>query len=116
VIPSPEEIAEATAAVTATAVAQLTAEAAPAAAQVRGDVRRGQLQFMTRCAGCHRAGGQGPAILQPGSPGADVSPESLLPLIREGTGHGDAPTFTQTEITDGQIVDLAAYIRAQASP
>ena len=114
--PSPEEIASATAAAAATELAQLTEEAAPQGAPLRGDVTRGQMQFMTQCSGCHGPGGQGGNILEPGGPGAEVSSESLLPLIREGVGHPEDLVFSATEITDSQVENLAAFIRSRATP
>jgi len=111
---SPEEIASATAAVAATEAARATVAAAPEAAAVRGDASRGQRQFMTWCTGCHRPGGAGPDILAPGGPGSDVTPDSLLALLREGTGHPEGVTYSTTEITDSQVDDIAAYILSRA--
>ena len=105
---SAEELAAATESAEATAAARELAASSPAAAAL-GDVTQGRRQFMTWCTGCHRAGGQGPDILSPGSPGASVTAESLLPLIREARGHADPPgPYRETEITDDQIADIAA--------
>ena len=65
---------------------RLLAASSPGAA-AQGDVTKGSRQFQTWCSGCHGPGGVGPDIRSPGSPGATVSAETLLPLIREGAGH-----------------------------
>ena len=110
---SPEEIASATSAAVASATARAAAEDEPAAL-ARGDAARGRRQFTTQCVGCHRAGGRGPNLLEAGGPGSDVTPDGLLALIREGTGHPAGLTYRNTEISDSQVDDLAAYIRSQA--
>jgi mono/diheme cytochrome c family protein len=110
---SPEEIAEQTAAASATSAARQFAASSPGAA-IAGDIVQGERQFGTWCSGCHGPGGIGPDILSPGSPGATVDPDMLQPLVREGEGHDPPGPFKPTEITDKQIVDLAAYIRANA--
>jgi mono/diheme cytochrome c family protein len=116
--PSAEELAEATAAASATAAARESAIASPGAAGAAvamGDVVSGRRQFTTWCAGCHGPGGSGPALLEAGGPGAQVTASGLLPLIREGDGHGVPPgPFRETEISDDQVLDLAAYIRDEA--
>jgi hypothetical protein len=38
----------------------------------------------------------------------------LHPLVREGEGHTPPGAYKSTEITDKQIVDIAAYIRSEA--
>jgi len=38
-----------------------------------------------------------------------------LALIREGTGHPEGLSYRPTELSDGQVDDLAAYILSQAS-
>lgn len=110
-----EEIAQATAAVAATATARAAAEAV-AGGTVLGDVTRGSRQFNTWCIGCHGPGGSGPNILAPGGPGSGVTPDALLALVREGTGHENGPTYKTTEISDAQVADLAAYISSEAAP
>ena len=112
---SAEQIASATKAASATAAARLLAASSPGAA-AQGDVTKGSRQFQTWCSGCHGPGGVGPDIRSPGSPGATVSAETLLPLIREGAGHADPPgPYSKTEITDAQIADIAAYLNDQAA-
>lgn len=94
----------------------VAAAAAGGGAQVAaGDVTRGSRQFLTQCSGCHRAGGAGPDLLSPGSVGADVSVDTLMPLVREGVGHPVPPgAYPAPLISDGAIADLAAYIASEA--
>ena len=83
-----------------------------------GDVSQGSRQFQTWCSGCHGPGGVGPDIRSPGSPGATVTAESLLPLVREGVGHPDRRStgpYRTTEISDNQVADIAAYLNDQAA-
>ena len=112
---SAEQMASATEAASATSAARLLAASSPGAV-AQGDVSQGSRQFQTWCAGCHRPGGAGPDILSPGSPGASVTAESLLPLIREGVGHAKPPgPYRTTEISDKQVADIAAYMNVQAA-
>ena len=108
-----EEIASSIAAASATAAARLLAASSPGAGAV-GDVARGERQFDTWCAGCHGPGGVGPDILSAGSPGAAVTADSLLPLIRAGDGHSTPPgPYKTTEISDNQVIDIAAYLDSE---
>lgn len=110
---SAEQIASATEAASATAASRLLAASSPGAA-TQGDVAQGSRQFNTWCSGCHGPGGVGPDILSPGSPGSSVTGDSLLPLVREGTGHADPPgPYRTTEISDDQIADIAAYLKSE---
>jgi mono/diheme cytochrome c family protein len=112
---SAEQIAAATEAAEATEAARLAAASTPGGATL-GDVTSGARQFQTWCAGCHGPGGSGPDILSAGSPGASVTADSLLPLVRDGEGHPRPPgPYRETEITDRQIVDLAAYLNSEAA-
>ena len=114
---SAEQLAAATGAASATAASRLLAASSPGAA-VLGDVSQGSRQFQTWCSGCHGPGGVGPDIRSPGSPGATITAETLLPLVREGAGHDVPPApgpYLKTEITDKQVADIAAYLRDQAS-
>jgi mono/diheme cytochrome c family protein len=112
---SAEQIASATESASATAAARLLAASSPGAVAL-GDVTQGSRQFQTWCAGCHRPGGAGPDILSPGSAGASISAETLLPLVREGVGHSKPPgPYRTTEISDKQVADIAAYLNAQAA-
>ena len=110
---SPELIAAATEAAIATEEAREEALSSPNAAAL-GDVAQGSRQFQTWCAGCHVPGGQGPDIRSPGSVGASITAESLLPLIREGEAHPPGP-YPPSMITNVQVADIAAYINNEAS-
>lgn len=107
--------------ITPTATASATAEARALAlsspgAGALGDVTQGAMQFQTWCAGCHRPGGLGPDIRAPGSVGASVTADSLLPLIRDAEGHSSPPgPYQTTEISNAQIADIAAYLNDQAA-
>lgn len=123
ITPSPTMSSDQMATGTAAAVAQATARAAAvgspgAGGQAAGDVTRGNRTFTTWCLACHGpAAVNGPKLLEPGGPGAAVTADSLLPLIREGTGHAVPPgPYTATEISDTAVVDLAAFIRSRAAP
>ena len=110
---SAEQIASATEVASATAASRLLTASSPGAA-TQGDVAQGSRQFNTWCSGCHGPGGVGPDILSPGSPGSSVTADSLLPLVREGTGHTDPPgPYRTTEISDDQIADIAAYLKSE---
>lgn len=121
---SAAEVAAGTAAAAATGAARTAVVAAapspragesPVAAVAAGDVSRGRLQFLTQCQGCHGPAGRGGNLLAAGGAGAGVSFESLLPLVREGTGHPSPPgPFPATRVSDGNIRDLAAFIASQA--
>lgn len=110
---SPEDLATATAAAAASAEARVAALAGPSS-ETLGDAVRGRRQFATWCVACHGPAGRGGALLEPGGPGSSVDPDALLALVRDGTGHGDGPMFQTTEISDAQVLDLAAYIRSEA--
>lgn len=110
---SAEAIAQQTAAASATSEARELAASSPGAA-IAGDVVQGKRQFDTWCVGCHGPGGAGPDILAAGSGGASVDPEMLQALVREGEGHTPPGAYKTTEISDKQIVDIAAYIRSSA--
>ena len=109
---SAEQIAESTAAASATSAARELALASPGASggAVAGDVTAGKRQFDTWCIGCHGPGGMGPDILSPGSPGSSVDPATLQAMIREGEGHTPPGVYKPTEISDKQIIDIAAYL------
>ena len=117
---SAEQRAAATEAASATAAGRLLAASSPGAvAAALGDVSQGSRQFQTWCSGCHGPGGVGPDIRSPGSPGATITAETLLPLVREGVGHPEPPNppgvYRTTEITDKQVADIAAYLRDQSA-
>lgn len=108
--------ADARTAVAAAAVENLAAGGSPAAvAAAVGDVSRGRIQFLTNCQACHGPAGNGGNLLAAGGPGATIVFESVLPLIREGTGHSVPPgPYPATRLTDSNIRDLVAFVRAQA--
>lgn len=108
---SAEQIAESTAAASATSAAKELALASPGGAAA-GDVTAGGRQFNTWCIGCHGPGGAGPDILSPGSPGSAVDPATLLVMIREGDGHTPPGPYKPTELSDKQVADLAAYLQS----
>ena len=113
---SAAQIATGTAAASATAASRAAAASSPGAggAAALGDVTRGRRQFLTQCAGCHGPGGQGPDILAAGSAGANVTFETLQPLIREGANHTPPGPRTAAEISDATLRDIAAYIQSSA--
>lgn len=111
---SAEQIAESTAAASATSAARELALASPGASSgvTAGDVTAGMRQFNTWCIGCHGPGGAGPDVLSPGSPGSSVDPATLQAMIRDGEGHTPPGPYKPTELSDKQIVDLAAYLHS----
>jgi mono/diheme cytochrome c family protein len=110
---SAESIATGTAASSATNAARTAVASSPGAVAL-GDVSSGARQFDTWCAGCHGPGGAGPDIRAPGGAGASITAASLAPLIREGEGHTPPGPYKTTEISDKQIVDIAAYLNVEA--
>lgn len=111
---SAEAIASATARAGATSAVHALALSSPGAVAL-GDVSEGATQFETWCSGCHGPGGSGPDIRAPGGPGASVTGDTLLPMIREGEGHTPPGPYKASEITDKQVKDLAAYLHAEAT-
>ena len=111
---SAEQIASATEAASATAAARELALSSPGAGAL-GDVTQGARQFQTWCSGCHGPGGIGPDIRAPGSAGASVTADSLLPLVRDGEGHTPPGPYLPTEISNDQIADVAAYLNQEAA-
>ena len=80
-----------------------------------GDVVAGERLFETWCAGCHRPGGNRPDLVAPSGVGAGVAFETLLSLVRDGDDHAAPPgRYRPSELNDGQIRELAAYISASA--
>jgi mono/diheme cytochrome c family protein len=111
---SAEQVAESTAEASATAAARELALASPAAggAAVAGDVAAGKRQFDYWCINCHSPGGSGPNVLEAGSPGSSVDPDALLAILRDGEGHSPPGPFKDTDISDKQVVDIAAYLHS----
>ena len=108
--------AQAVAAASATSRAAAATVASPGAGTAPvGDVTRGRRQFTTQCAGCHRAGVAAPDLVSPGGVGAGITLDTLLPLVRQGTGHPVPPgPYSATRLSDAAVADIAAYIRDQA--
>ena len=117
---SAAQMATATAAAAAAEAARTASASSPGAGRevaALGDVTRGSRQFTTQCSGCHGPSGRGPDILSPGSAGADVTAENLLPLIREGANHPVPPgPYPATLLNDAAVTDIAAFIRSRAAP
>jgi mono/diheme cytochrome c family protein len=119
---SAEQMATATAAPGATAAARtaLAQTAGTPGGEVAplGDVRRGQVAFLTNCTACHRGpAARGGDLLAPGGAGAAVTFETLLPLVRQGDGHPTPPgPVPVTKLDDADIQDLVAFIRSNAAP
>lgn len=112
---SAEQIAESTAAASATSAARLLAASSPGASgAAHGDLVAGKRQYNTWCTGCHSANGQGGPLLNPDSPAAKITAEILLPMIRDGKDHTPPGKYKNTEISDKQVADIAAYL--QSSP
>lgn len=109
--------------------------AAPALAQDPDPaVARGMAKFLHSCAPCHGRGpGDDGRALLPGTdalrlkyqgslPAAledrkDLGADAISVFVRQGTM--SMPPFRKTELTDAEIVDIAAYLRhssAQAVP
>lgn len=118
--PSAEQLATGTARAIAAATEAARAASSPGTAgQVAavGDVSRGSRQFTTWCFNCHGPAGTGPKLLEQGGAGAAVTLEMLLPLVREADGHASPPgPYTASEIPDGAVADLVAYILSRAAP
>ncbi|MDQ3780140.1 MAG: cytochrome c [Chloroflexota bacterium] len=124
ITPPPTVSAEQVASRESEAAAAASAQAAAASASpgtagqaALGDVTRGDRQFLTQCSGCHSPGGRGSNLLQPGEPGASVTAETLLTVLRDGVGHSTPPgPYSASRLSDAAIRDLAAYIRSRAAP
>jgi mono/diheme cytochrome c family protein len=104
---SAEQIAQATAAASATAEAREIALATPGAASVAflGDVTKGKMTFSMWCIACHGPGAAGGEI-------ADLdgyTPDSFMTFIRTGEGHPPGP-YQAFQITDTAVMDLGTYL------
>jgi mono/diheme cytochrome c family protein len=113
--PTPAEEKLAAASETASGPGTAAPTAGSAGAVALGDVTKGKRQFGTWCAGCHGPGGSGPDIRSPGSAGSTITVESLMSLVRDGTGHPTRGPFKPTEISDSQVADIAAYLQSEAA-
>ena len=104
----------------------LLAASAAVFAQEPGSATRGQAKFEHSCAPCHGAGigddgramlpgtdalrikykGALPALLEQRT---DLNADAIRTFVRRGTW--SMPPFRPTEITEGDIQDIAAYLR-----
>lgn len=75
-------------------------------------VERGQKQFVIQCAGCHgadaRGDDNGPDLVRSEIVLDDEQGSLLGPVIRKGSPNAGMPSFN---LPDGQIQDLAAFLR-----
>jgi mono/diheme cytochrome c family protein len=117
--PSQDDLATATAQAEATEAARQAALASPSGAEAAvalGDVVRGRSQFTTNCMGCHGPGGRGPALLEAGGPGVDITLDQMMSVVRDGTGHPTPPgPYPQSRVADSAIRDITAYILSEAN-
>ena len=101
-----------------------------AAAQEAASVERGQAKFEHSCAPCHGDGvgddgramlpgtdalrikyqGSLPALLERRT---DLNTDAIRTFVRRGTW--SMPPFRPTEITEGDIQDIAAYLRRSST-
>lgn len=89
-----------------------------ALAQDDASLRRGQAIFSNNCMGCHAAtpGNIGTMVLSKRLPREkavlaqrdDLAPAFTSAIVRHGIGI--MPGFRPTEISDAELVDLAAYL------
>jgi len=88
--------------------AQLISRAVPPAEAVE----RGKKQFVVQCAGCHgadaRGDDNGPDLIRSVIVLDDEQGSLLGPLLRKGFPNEGMPAF---DLSDGQIQDLAAFLR-----
>ena len=94
-----------------------SAAASPADENV-GVAALGRTKFQFNCQTCHSATGSAPTLVEVGGPYANLDYATLYPIVREGAGGhtprpGPIPEFT---LTDGDIANIAAFIREQAAP
>lgn len=109
--------------VDATEVAQLAASAVNATPEevdeTLGIASAGATTFQFNCQICHAPGGGGtaPDLLASGGIGANIDYATLYPILRDGEGHSPSPgPYPEFRITDDDIADIGAYIRANAVP
>jgi mono/diheme cytochrome c family protein len=104
----------------------LLAASAAVCAQEQGSAARGQAKFEHSCTPCHGAGvgddgramlpgtdalrikyqGSLPALLEQRT---DLNADAIRTFVRRGTW--SMPPFRPTELTEGEIQDIAAYLR-----
>lgn len=96
---------------TAVVAAGLSAAEKPAVQAVE----RGRQQFKASCGFCHgddATGSRGPDLIRSPVLGHDVNGELLKPVIKEGRPDKGMPGFPT--LTDRQIMDMVAFLHAQA--
>jgi mono/diheme cytochrome c family protein len=96
-----------------------------AAAQDTSSVQRGKAKFEASCAPCHAAGpGDDGRAMLPGTEALTLKYRGTIPAVLEQrtdltaptikafvrTGTFSMPPFRKTELTDAEIVDIAAYL------
>ncbi|HEV2529118.1 MAG TPA: cytochrome c [Thermomicrobiales bacterium] len=121
ITPTPTRNAEQIAQATTAAADQATREAAAAAgtpasgedaalaALSGGNVALGNTAFIQSCLSCH--GPNAPAGALNGPNDADLSPESFLALVREGTGHPVPPgAIPESRLSDAALRNLYAWL------
>lgn len=82
-----------------------------------GNPTTGGTTFRLRCLGCHAVADspRGPTLAGPGNPTIALSDQQIFDLVRTGEGHAVPPgPFSTSDITDRQLIDILAYIRAQS--
>ncbi|MCC6704752.1 MAG: cytochrome c [Thermomicrobiales bacterium] len=82
-----------------------------------GNAMIGRTTFLSNCTGCHVANGSGVAPPLPGANGlaAPLTDTQLYNTIRDGANHGAdiGGPGAKANLTDKQIYDMIAFIRAQ---
>jgi mono/diheme cytochrome c family protein len=101
-----------------------------AMAQPPGSAERGKVKFDHSCAPCHGAGiGDDGRAMLPGTDALRIKYQGTLPALLEQRtdlnadairtfvrrGTWSMPPFRPTEITEGDIQDIAAYLRQSSS-
>jgi mono/diheme cytochrome c family protein len=108
----------------------LLAASAAVCAQEPGSAARGRVKFEHSCAPCHGAGiGDDGRAMLPGTDALRIKYKGALPALLEQRtdlnadairtflrrGSWSMPPFRPTEITEGDIQDIAAYLRQSSS-
>jgi len=88
---------------------------APQALPEMGDPHIGEVLWGTlRCAFCHGANGEGGTRDEPAIRGATVSFAAFFEQVR--VGQGEMPSFSSSELPDGYLVHLWAWLTQPQSP
>lgn len=120
---SAEDLANATVAAEAKAVAQTARAGQPATpgalAEVDlppGDVAKGKADFNTQCLRCHSVAGspRGKSVEEIAAWTEEKSDAEFVDLIRIGTGHPKPPgPLSVTLLADSKVANILAYLRSQ---